>query len=89
LWKLDEKGDARVGGDRETAAERLYAFPHTAETIAFVELWLGAIIADEQRMVTVPGGVETDAAVRGPGVTDDIGYRFTNGETEDGFFGCM
>jgi hypothetical protein len=55
LWKLDQKGDAGVGGDRETATKRLYAFTHAAETVALVEFRMGAIISDEQRMVTVDG----------------------------------
>ena len=46
---------------------------------------MGAIIGDEQRMVTVDGDIETYATVRGLGVTDDIGYRFTNVESEHGF----
>jgi hypothetical protein len=48
LWKLDEQGDARVRGDGETAAERLHSFPHTAETVALLELWMGAIIGDQK-----------------------------------------
>ena len=46
-----------VGGDGETAAERLDAFAHAAEAVAFLELWVCAIIGDEKRMEAIGGGV--------------------------------
>ena len=53
LRELDEEGDAGVGGDGEAATERLDALAHAAETVAFLELWMGAIVGDEEGVVAV------------------------------------
>src|SRR6267154_6417998 len=59
LWEFDEQGDAGVGGDGEAATERLDALTHATETVALLQLRVGAIVGDEERVVAVAGCRET------------------------------
>ena len=80
VGELDQDGDAGAGGDREASAESLDALAHAAESIAFSDLRLRAVIGDEERVIAVFGAGEAYAALRGFGVANDVGDRFTNGE---------
>jgi hypothetical protein len=79
LWELDEKSDTGFGGDGEAAAERLDAFSHAAETVAFLEFRVGAVVGDEQGVKAIAGCGEAHTAVGGLGVAHDVGYCFADG----------
>jgi hypothetical protein len=84
--ELDEEGDAGIGGDGEASAEGLDALAHAAEAVALLKFRMSAVVGDEQGMVAIGGVCETHAAVRGLGVTNDVGDGFADGEAEYGLF---
>jgi hypothetical protein len=76
--KFYTEGQSGAGREEKITAERLDAFAHAAEAIAFVDDGMGAVVGDEKGVAAGGGSGETDAAVGSAGVTDDVGDGFAN-----------